>query len=307
MFELNAVFDQGNTAGGEAEGLAAAFPTVEVRRSRLPGDSALPVLPLAIDEWESPDFDFWKLDRRADELAERGPFLLRLQGDGPRLDRAAEELLTRCQRLADRRNAASSRDGLFDRVLAGHRALHDLGKPLVRADYAHALDTWQWTLRLAPEAGLAVQLAALLHDVERLASEADARVEHRAADYQGFKNAHARRGAGLADALLARLGVDAGTRGRTGRLIERHELPPEPGDPAAADLALLNDADALSFFSLNSPGYLDYYGPEATRRKVAWTLARLRPSERRRLERMRLRPEVAAAVAAVLAAGGVAA
>lgn len=43
-------------------------------------------------------------------------------------------------------------------------------------------------------------------------------------------------------------------------------------------------------------GYLDYYGPEQTRKKVAYTLRRLRPAARRHLDGMRL-PEVVAAEA----------
>jgi hypothetical protein len=185
---------------------------------------------------------------------------------------------------------------MLEEALARHRALHDLEKPLVRADYEHALDTWRWVLTLQPEAGLAVQFAALFHDVERLASEADVRIEHRAADYQEFKDNHARIGAAWTDEILGELGIDPAVRQAAVRLVGRHERPPEPGvaeDPDAEDLALLNDADALSFFSLNSPGYWSYYGPEATRRKVAWTLARMRPEARRRLAGMDLHPEVA--------------
>jgi hypothetical protein len=198
------------------------------------------------------------------------------------------------QGLAERRNAASAGPG-FDAVLARHRALHDLMLPLVCADYAHALDVWQWTLRLDPEAGLAVQLAALFHDIERLASEAERRSEHLAADYQEFKDAHARVGAAWTDEILAELGIDAGVRRAAVRLVGRHERPPAPDESGAeaADLALLNDADALSFFSLNSPGYLHYFGPEQTRRKAAWTLARMRPAAVERLAGIELCPGVA--------------
>lgn len=244
-----------------------------------------PALSLTAGEWESPRFPFYELDARLDDLADSaggGPWRLDLAADRGRLPGMALEVLTRCQRLVGRRNAASSTP-LFDRVLERHRAIHDLGKPLVRADWAHAVDVWQWTLRLDPDAGLAVQLAALFHDVERLISEADVRVEHQAEDYQAFKDEHARRGAELADQTLAEAGVDADTRARAARLIAGHER----------DLSLLSDADALSFFSLNSPGYADWFGPEATRRKVSWTLARLRPAARERLETIRLRPDVA--------------
>ncbi|HKV07070.1 MAG TPA: DUF4202 family protein [Thermoanaerobaculia bacterium] len=256
----------------------------------------MPSLLLRIADWDSPGFHFYNFDAQMNALAERGagkPFALTLQGDDRRLPAAAHEVLTRCQRFLGRRNQASGHP-TFDRVLERHRALHDLSKPLVRADFDHALDTWQWVLRLAPGAGLAVQIAALFHDVERLVTEADVRVEHRAADYQTFKDGHARRGAEMTEDLLAAAGVGAEMRWRVGRLVAGHEQPPAPDDPDAPDLALLNDADALSFFSLNSPGYLDYYGPEPARRKVAYTLARLRPETRKRLRRIRLRSEIAA-------------
>lgn len=261
----------------------------------------LPGLSLSVEEWESPFFNFYEWDAQVDALAESqdGPFLLALFGRDEERSRALGGILTRCQRVMDRRNEAS-RGALFDRVLAAHRQAHDLAKPLVRADYDHALDTWQWGLRLAPRAGLAAQLAALCHDVERLDSEADARSEHRAADYQAFKDEHAARGADRADALLGEAGVDAETRRRTARLIAAHERPPGAADAADEEgeaIALLNDADALSFFSLNSVGYLDYFGPEPTRRKVAYTLGRLRPAARHYLTGMRLPSLVAAELA----------
>lgn len=290
-----AVALRGDRAGGQLPGVhlpgldtvAREFPTV---RFGTGGMEDFPSLSLASEEWESPRFPFYEFDSRVDGLAE--PYLLRLSAEPGRLAGMAREVLTRCQRLVSRRNTASSTP-LFDRVLERHRDLHDLSKPLVRADWTHSLDVWQWTLRLDAGAGLEVQLAALFHDVERLVSEADARVEHKASDYQDFKDEHARRGAGMAEAALEAAGVDPGTRARAARLIAGHERPPSPNDPDAAALALLNDADALSFFSLNSPGYFDYFGPEAARRKIAWTLARLRPEARRRLDGVRLRPDVA--------------
>jgi hypothetical protein len=296
------------------EALAAEFPNVEIRPARgtaatdtAPGTEpgtaglALPSLPpLRVEDWTSQFFNFYELDAQLDALAERdgGPFTVVVfsdRGEPEALSRTVREVLTRCQRWTDRRNGAS-RGGLFDRVLAEHRETHDLSKPLVRADYDHALDTWQWTLRLEPEADLPLQLAALFHDVERLASEADARIEHHAGDYQAFKDDHAERGAELAEALLGWVGVDAGTRQRAARLIAAHERPPAAGDPYATAIALLNDADALSFFSLNSLGYLDYFGREATQRKVAYTLRRLRPEARRHLAGMRLRSAIQEAI-----------
>jgi len=268
-----------------ARELAGEFPALAFTGG--PAVPDLPSLTVTAEHWESHSFNFHELDSELDALAEsqEGPFALVLPA------RIAREVLTRCQRWTDRRNEAS-RGPRFDRVLATHRQAHDLAKPLVRADYNHALDTWQWLLRLAPDARLAVQLAALFHDIERLISEADARVEHRAgahpAGYQAFKDAHAARGAEMAEALLEAAGIDAETRRQTVRLIALHEQPPTADGPDAEPISLLNDADALSFFSLNSAGYLDYFGPEPTRKKVAYTLRRLRPEARRHLAGVRL-------------------
>ena len=58
------------------------------------------------------------------------------------------------------------------------------------------------------------------------------------------------------------------------------------------DFLLLNDADALSFLSLGSSAYVDYFGVAQTRRKVAYTLARLGPHAKKKLDTIRLRPDV---------------
>lgn len=265
--------------------LAREFPTVSIATDR---DDALG-LDVAIDvaAWRRADFDFWSFDRSLDEAAARS-FAIGISG-GDEHDRwtTALEVLTRAQRLVRRRNRLSE-SPTFDRLIERHRALCNLDKPLVRADYDHAIDVWQWTLRLAEDATLEVQAAALLHDVERLVSEADARVEHLAHDYRAFKDAHAVAGAELARELLVAVGFHASERARIVELIARHEHASD--DPQAT---VLNDADALSFFSLNSAGFLDYFGIEHAARKVAYSLGRLTPRARERLARVRLRPEIA--------------
>jgi hypothetical protein len=281
--------DYGNEGPAAGDGWAlvqAEFPTVQV--GPLSAGRGHRVLRLDVGEWASLDFDPFEWDARIFAAAEgTEQFALHLEGaHREALVIAALEVLTRYQGLVGRRNAASS-GPLFDRLLTRHRALHDLGRPLVRADYQHALDAWQWALRLRPDADFAVQAAALFHDVERLVSEADRRVEHHAEDDQAFKDAHAERGAEMAREALERVGADDATCRRVKALVARHE---RPGDDA--DLALLNDADALSFFSLNASGFVRYFDAEHSRHKVAYTLARLRPSQLRRLAQIRLAPGV---------------
>ncbi|WP_437587416.1 DUF4202 family protein [Sorangium sp. So ce1000] len=278
-------------SASDTAALSGEFPDVEIE-SGVSGPSG-DALHAVVDAraWRSSALDLWALDTGLHALDARGPFGLRLEGlDRAGAARAAYEVLTRCQRFIRRRNLASA-TAVFARILGRHRELHDLDRPLVRADYDHAIDVWQWMLRLDPRAGVAVQAAALFHDVERLVSEADVRIEHRAPDYQAFKDEHARRGAELARAALDGVGLPPDVLERIGALVASHE---RPGNDA--ELALLNDADALSFFSLNSAGFLDGYGPEHTRAKVAYTLRRLRPEARALLPRIRCRPEVEAMI-----------
>ena len=261
--------------------LTGEFPSVTFERS----DDAEPGSPAVdVEAWLAAD-DFADFDARCGR-ASSDALTIRAGAEPSLVTRVAWEALTRLQRRLDRRNHASA-GPVFDEVLRAHRALHDTSKPLVAADLDHALDTWQWLLRIAPGAPLPLQLAALFHDVERLESEADRRVEHHAADYQAFKDAHARRGAALAFAVLVAAGVAPRSADRARALVAAHERPgPDP------ELDLLNDADALSFFSLNSPGYADYFGPAQTRRKVAYTLERMSHAARARLATVRLRPDV---------------
>ena len=236
---------------------------------------------LAADAWRDDRFDFWAFDRHLDELVARGE-PLRVAAPAHEAPAIVREILTRGQRLAPRRNRATA-GAWFDRVLDEHRALHDLGKPLVRADLDHALDAWQWSLRLDPRAPGAIQLAVLLHDIERLASEPDARIEHLAANYQVFKDAHARAGAQIARTVLGRAGVPGALAAEVAALVAGHERVTDT--PASR---AINDADALSFFAFNSPGYLAYFGPAQTAAKIAYTLARMSPRARRELPALRL-------------------
>lgn len=266
--------------GADAGELDAAIRGTGARLIVRCADTA-PTDAITTAAWRDDRFEFWAFDRRLDDLAARGApvVLAATAGEAPALVR---EVATRGQRLAPRRNAATA-GGWFDRVLDEHRARHDLSRPLVQADFDHALDAWQWSVRLDPDAPPAVQLAVLLHDIERLATEADQRIEHRAVDYQAFKDAHARAGAQLARALLVRAGVASALADEVAALVAVHER--ATADPA---IRAINDADALSWFSFNSPGYLAYFGLTRTAAKVAYTLARMSPRARRELAALRM-------------------
>jgi hypothetical protein len=238
-------------------------------------------------DWQSADLDLLQLDALIYErTATSARACLRLSASGVEPAAFFEQVLTRYQRLLP---FAGWTEPSVAQALRRHQALFDLQKPLVRADYDHALDTWRWTLRLDSGASPALQLAALFHDIERLRSEADQRVEHLARDYHAFKQSHARSGALLSAEVLEQCGLTTALVERVQHLIDHHESPGEDDE-----LAALNDADALSFFSLNSWGFVRYFGLAHTRTKVAYTLSRMRPRARRYLGRFRYHPELGA-------------
>lgn len=280
---------QGRLASAELadagwDAVRRTFPTVEIRLAGAAPEEA-PVVESSW--WRSADYDPHELDLRAgDAVTGLSPELvlhLDAAAAGPIV---AAQLLTRLQGGLARTNSASE-GPIFRAALARHRGLHDVSRPLVRADYAHALDAWQWVLRLNPEASLAVQLAALFHDIERLGTESTRRIEQHADDYQAFKDAHAAAGARLTREVLGEVGCAGPVLDRVEALVRAHERLDD--DP---ERALLGDADALSFFSLNAPGFLSHYGPEHTRRKIAWSLARLRPPALSQVRQMRTRDDV---------------
>jgi hypothetical protein len=273
--------------------LRAIFPGLSVHLGRAPELAELRFVTVPASLWRASDHDPSAIDVAVARVTRAQPdYALRVLDDAGDLPATAVEIVTRCQRHLGWRNSQSSTP-LFETILARHRALHDLTRPLVAADHEHALDTWRWVLRLSPGAGLAVQTAALFHDVERLVSESEVRVEQHAPDYAAFKDAHARAGAALAARTLADAGVPGDLVARVADLVATHERPSR--DP---EKTLLNEADALSFFSLNAPGFAAYYGPAHTARKVAFTLARLGARGLEALRTVRHRADIAALISA---------
>lgn len=225
--------------------LAVAFPQVAIDHVATARRQAL------VDEvWLEDDFDFWRFDRAIDALADAGQPLA-ISASPTHALAIARQVLTRAQRRLARTNAAS-RVPWFERVLADHRALHDLAEPRVLAAYDLAVDAWQWSLRRDAEAPAAAQLAALCHTL-------------------ALDDLHAQAGASRVATLCASAGV--------------------PADIAAAALRQCDtrsDAAALAFFSLASPGYLASHGAAQTAAQVAATLASMTPAARGELAALRL-------------------
>ncbi|MCF6336697.1 MAG: DUF4202 domain-containing protein [Gammaproteobacteria bacterium] len=144
-------------------------------------------------------------------------------------------------------------------VIAGSRVPEDPG---------HADNTLKWLLHLQPDVGVALQLAALAHDIDRAIEE----VKVQRADfddYNAFKAAHARHGAELLRPILTACDVARDIVDETCRLVTIHEV---GGDP---DADLLKDADSISYFDVNLPLYYQREGWAETKRRSLWGYQRL--------------------------------
>ncbi len=317
----------------------------------------MPVLPLRLQDWQSPDFDLAAFDARVERLAaEAGerPCAVCLSGgrdansgaagakgangstaatgfdraDGSDSSRgsdgsdpadasagalaaAALQIALRCQRLRARRNAASSCD-TFDRTLSAHHEMYRPRRGGAGAAYAHALDSWQWLLRLDPEAGLTAQIAALFHGAAHpepagaaahpvlaghpahLARSAQAGTTEPTEPTEPTKDTAsgaekaadantALRGAWLVDDLLAEHEIDVATRVGVHRLLAGHG--------PACDLGRLAAARALSRLSLATAQSLP------AQEAVQALLAQLDPACRRLVAALRLPAALAALTA----------
>ncbi|MDO6461196.1 DUF4202 family protein [Granulosicoccaceae sp. 1_MG-2023] len=136
-------------------------------------------------------------------------------------------------------------------------------------DPAHADNTLHWLLKLKPDAGPALQLAALGHDIDRASPDKVQRRDF--SDYDAFKAAHARHGAAILAELLCCHGLPDALVQQCCDLVRQHET----GGTAEADV--LRDADSLSYFDTNLPLYLQREGEQEALRRSLWGLQRLSP------------------------------
>jgi hypothetical protein len=83
-----------------------------------------------------------------------------VRGEAEHLALVACQVIGRYHRFVDRRNGFSDTRA-FDAVLRGHCGVFDSDD----AGWQRSRDRWQWLLRVAPNATLAAQVAALFRDV----------------------------------------------------------------------------------------------------------------------------------------------
>jgi len=138
----------------------------------------------------------------------------------------------------------------------------------VPEDPLHAKNTLEWLLKLKPDADIALQIAALGHDVERAIEERKIKREN-FSDYDEFKRAHASNSAQILKEIMIECGADEELMNDVVDLVKKHEW----GGDERANLVMY--ADTLSFFEINLPFYFKRNGLEETRRRFFWGYRKL--------------------------------
>ncbi len=157
----------------------------------------------------------------------------------------------------------------------------------VPEDYRHAENVLEWVMRLSPDAGLALRLAAVGHDIERALPEEKV-VRSAYPSYDAFKKAHAENSARILRRLLRKYPFDDEIIERVCFLVRHHEFGVE-GD---REVEVLKDADSLSFFECNLPYYLEREGEEKALERMRWGYRRLSEKGKLLLSQLPLNEEL---------------
>lgn len=130
-------------------------------------------------------------------------------------------------------------------------------------DLAHSQSTRKWVLKLKPDADLALEIAALAHDIERgLMTPKQELDKEDFSNYEAVKKAHGRKSADIICDLLKKHGFEGSLIKRVRDLVEHHEF---GGDP---DADVLKDADSISFFEKNLEYYFKKFGKSDAQSKI---------------------------------------
>lgn len=136
-----------------------------------------------------------------------------------------------------------------------------------KTEYDHLYSVWQWVLKLKPDADIALQLAALGHDIDRSIEDRRKRREDFAI-YDEYKKEHALLSAKIMCEILQKHGFDEATIAKVKKLIENHEVGGE------GDVEVLKEADSITYFNSLSH-YRQMHTPEQTIDKIKFMYNRL--------------------------------
>ena len=132
----------------------------------------------------------------------------------------------------------------------------------------HSVNTLEWVLKLMPDAGEALQIAALGHDIERAFE--DKRIHSEDFDsFEEYKQAHALNSAQIMAQIMEEHGAEQDIVDDVAKLVAHHEIGGDEREEA------LKNADIISFFHVCLPLYYDRKGEEITRKRAVWGFKKL--------------------------------
>jgi len=147
----------------------------------------------------------------------------------------------------------------------------------------HLVRTRDWLLELAPDAGEALRLAALTHDIERHFSGGPVNtLEHEPEKEADYRRAHSERSAQIVADWLDGEEADPALVEEVRRLIVAHET------GGAPDEDLLQAADSLSFLETNGELLACWHtsgrcSRDRAKAQARWMLERIRVPRAREL------------------------
>lgn len=138
----------------------------------------------------------------------------------------------------------------------------------VPEDPIHSKNTLEWLLKLMPDAGESLKIAALGHDIERAIEKWKVRRQDYK-DYDAFKDAHALNSANVLTEIMQACDIDKKMIDEVFSLVRHHET----GGTDQVDI--LKDADSISYFEVNLPLYYIRNNLKETKRRCMWGYKRL--------------------------------
>ena len=138
----------------------------------------------------------------------------------------------------------------------------------VPEDSIHSKNTREWVLKLKPEADMALQIAALGHDIERSIEERKIKREN-FTDYNEFKKAHSQNSTIILCEIFSRHNINQKFIEKVTNLVMLHEF----GGTMEANI--LKDADSISFFDVNLPFYFQRNSERETTFRMKWGYKKL--------------------------------
>ena len=150
------------------------------------------------------------------------------------------------------------------------------------ANAVHLLRTRDWLLELDPDAGEALRIAALTHDIERNFPDSPVPRPDLPANEPAYRNAHQARSAEIVSRWLAEQGAGEELRREVSAIVQTHEW----GGSPQADL--LQAADSISFLETmagDAAGWVrdGRFTRQRTVEQLRWMLSRIRVPKARRL------------------------